>query len=418
MKQVAAGNQAVDKIKSIFLLGVSSNFTTLFGLVLVWIVLAKNEWVSGFWDTALTTLSFAPIFMSDAINHYVLGRLKLEHYKGWDDIQVTSRGRSRTSQNFHVFRIASIVPAYLLAGIFIASLGARDETVRTMKLAFLAAFILHFFRSTWFLQSCIAPRLPNYGGKRLMWRTFLIATIFFIWFLYLWAYADYPFTKTAIFVSGIFYFFLNGFLHPLPTVYSLLKPGKISRKDAFFSVEVLDDDQLGALDNYANIAAVANNCIAETGFAKNLNIRLPLIELPLFRSWGIVLADAERKNFLLVLDSEVKKGVHRCMIAFSQEKIFITTDFGSPQAKFPEFVIYQTVEKNITAKEMLEKHVELCSQSQIEKTADSICLKLETFVKNMIKFLETDSLAKRGKLQADVKTEVRPGENENDADKR
>lgn len=398
MEQVAAGNKAVDRIKSVFLLGLSSNFTTLVGLVMVWIILSRNDWVYGFWETAFTILAFAPVFMGDAINHYCLGRIRLEHYKGWDDIQVTSEGRIRVAHYYYIFRMVSVLPAYLLAGVFISSFGPEVATRTFMKQAFLAAFILNFFRATWFLKSCIAPRLPGYGGKKLFIRTFLAALAFSGWFLYMWMTPGAPYSKSFIFISGFFYFFLNAFLQPLPTRYSLLRPGKASRREAYFSVEVIEDEQLESLDNAVKINATTAEFITGFKFEKLKNIRLPLIELPLFQAWGTISCDPEGKIGLLVLDSEVKRGVHRSMVSYSGENIFITTDFGAPQAKFPANVKYQGLEKNITHEKMLEAHAKFTSECDMENVKSAICVKLEKFVKNMIKFLETDATAKR--LQA------------------
>jgi hypothetical protein len=100
---------------------------------------------------------------------------------------------------------------------------------------------------------------------------------------------------------------------------------------------------------------------------------------------------------MLVLDSEVGRGVHRSLISFRDDEIFITTDFGSPQAKFPDSVKYQNYEKNLSASELLQQHSRLISEARVDNVKASICLKLENFVKNMIKFLETDAAAKRSR---------------------
>jgi hypothetical protein len=379
------------------MLGLTSNFTTLAGLVLVWIYLSRGQWVEGFLETALTVLAFTPIFMGDAVDHYCLGRVRLEHLKGWDDIQITAKGRAQVAYNYHIFRVASIIPAYLLAAVYVGGFSAPAETVLKLKLAFLAAFILHFSRTTWFLQNCVAPRLPSYGGTRLAWRNLLAGLAFVAWFSYFWNKTDFPASKLSILGSGIFYFLLNGFLHPLPTRYSLLRPGKPSRREAFFSAEVLDDNQLAALKNYDEITAVSDKCRTELGFQKIANLRLPLLELPLFQAWGRVLSSEDGRIAMLLLDSEVGRGVHRSLISFRDDEIFITTDFGSPQAKFPDSVKYQNYEKNLSASELLQQHSRLISEARVDNVKASICPKLENFVKNMIKFLETDAAAKRSR---------------------
>ena len=405
MKKGNTGNQAVERLKSVFMLGLSSNLTTFSGLLLVWILIARNGLVSGFWETLLGVLAFTPLFMADAVNHYCLGRIRLEHLKGWDDIQITAGSRTLIAHHYYFFRLVSVVPAYLLAAYALSGLGLTSaDNALHLRMAFLAAFVLHFARSTWFLHHCVAPRLPGYGGHRLLWRTLISAVVFYGWFIYFSGrVSSLPekflyYSPIFIFLNGVFYFFLNAFMQPLPTRFSLLKPGRITRREAFFSVEILDEEQFANLDNSELINEKAESSSKNLSFTKISNIRLPLLELPLFQAWGSVFLDASGKIALLILDSEVGRGIHRSLISFAEEKVFITTDFGSPQAKFPAHVNYQSFNRNLSEKDLLEKHQKQIEEHSAEDLKNSVCIKLENFARSMIKFLENDAASGKNKL--------------------
>lgn len=417
MKQDASGNRAVDRIKSVFMLGISSNFTTLVGLVLIWILLVRSQMVEGAFATLVAVLAYTPIFMADAINHYCLGRIRLEHYKGWSDIQITPEGRVKTAHNYFFYRAVSIIPAYLLAASFFASLATTSaETVVKLKLAFLSAFILHFARTTWFLQSFIAPKLSGFGGKKLVIRSFVAACSFLMWFVWYWGSSQSgnvsAFSNTAIFFSGVFYFFLNSFLHPLPARYSLLRKGKTVKSKAFFNVERLEDKQLNSLGSAAEIIKRGEKVQQQLDFAHLANIRMPLIELPLFLCWGKALANSDGSVILLLLDSEVKKGVHRSFISMNNEKIYVTTDFGSPQARFPEDIKYQNLGRNIDDKELLLAHQQFINDVECYDIRETMEKRLEEFIKNMIKFLENKASNSRKKDGNNLKNTDKVSEGE------
>jgi hypothetical protein len=404
MQQGTSSNQAVERLKSVFMLGLSSNLTTFVGLLLIWIIAARQELVTGFFNTLLTVLAFTPVFMADAINHYCLGRIRLEHLKGWDDIQITPESRVLTAHHYQLFRMASIIPSYLLAATILSGLGLGSaETDLYIRMAFLAAFVLHFGRATWFLHRCVAPRLPGYGGRRLFWRTLISASVFIGWFI--WFSAKLPqlpektvtYSAGFTFICGIFYFFLNAFMHPLPTRYSLLRPGKVTRREVFFAVEILDDEQFKAMKNTGAIEAAVTDSNKELNFTKIANIRMPLLELPLFQAWGSIFVGSDGKVALLVLDTEVDRGVHRCLVSFTEDQTFITTDFGAPQAKFPTSVVYSNLDRKSSASAMMQQHLQKIDGQQVVDIRNSICLKLEHFVKSMIKFLEKDASSKQDK---------------------
>lgn len=419
MKQSGVSNQAVERLKSVFMLGLTSNMTTFAGLLLIWILTARSELVSGFLNTLLTVLAFTPTFMADAINHYCLGRIKLEHIKGWDDIQITPESRSQIAHHYQLFRIASIVPSYLLAASALSALGlASAEIELNLRLAFLAAFILHFARATWFLHHCVAPRLPGYGGRKLFWRSSIAILAFAGWFGYYSSQVATLSEKSVysasafIFLSGVFYFFLNAFMHPLPTRYSLLRPGKVTRREVFFAIEVLDQEQFAALNGVDAINAAAEECRRVLHFEKISNIRMPLLELPLFQAWGNIFIDASGKTAMLILDSEVARGVHRSLISFVGDSIFITTDFGAPQAKFPPGVTYCNLNRNLSATELMQKHQQQLGSADPDNIRNSVCLKLEHFVKSMIKFLEKDANA--NKIKPENTGEINESNSESD----
>ena len=57
-----------EKLKATFALGLSSNFSTLLGLLIIWVFLTRAEWADGFWSRALFVLLLGPTFLADSVN--------------------------------------------------------------------------------------------------------------------------------------------------------------------------------------------------------------------------------------------------------------------------------------------------------------------------------------------------------------
>jgi predicted glycosyl hydrolase (DUF1957 family) len=85
----------------------------------------------------------------------------------------------------------------------------------------------------------------------------------------------------------------------------------------------------------------------------------------------------------------------------SQNNIYITTDFGSPQAKFPENVNYRNFERDIDARELLKIHRDLIKDVKCYDIRETIENRLEEFIKNMIRFLENKAAVSRNKDKID-----------------
>jgi hypothetical protein len=151
------------------------------------------------------------------------------------------------------------------------------------------------------------------------------------------------------------------------------------------------------MKNTGAIEAAVTDSNKELNFTKIANIRMPLLELPLFQAWGSIFVGSDGKVALLVLDTEVDRGVHRCLVSFTEDQTFITTDFGAPQAKFPTSVVYSNLDRKSSASAMMQQHLQKIDGQQVVDIRNSICLKLEHFVKSMIKFLEKDASSKQDK---------------------
>ena len=394
MNQVTSSSTGFDKLKTIFFLGLTCNLTTFVGCTAVWITLSRNGWVEGPLDTALAVLSYVPIFMADAINHYTLGRIRLEHHKGWDDVQISVKGREKVARFYQFYRFISILPAYLLAAAFVYANNATADYARQLKIAFLFAFALNIVRASHLLQKYISPRLPAYGGKSLVRRLLITLSVFAVWFWWFYGQSGLAFTNAAIFGSGVLYFILSGLMQPLPAKFSLLKPARTGVGQDFFKVNKLSDEQLHAIPGSEAFTESVKQPLNEAGFRVLGNIRMPLIELPLFQSWGVIMISDDNRILALLLDTEVKKGPYRSLISFSPNRTVITTDFGSGQARFPTDIGYKLVERSLQKSEMLKLHRSRLDDSFAD-LSDTAWQRLEDLVKHILRFLESETAEKR-----------------------
>ena len=392
MTERSTQNQQIEKLKAIFMLGLQSNFPTLVGIVVIWIFLAKTGWMTGFWDIIFLVLSFVPTLMGDAINNYGLGRIKLEAQKGWEDVQISNAGKEIVTRYFAFWRAISILSAALFIAVLLAPLGATQEVQHNLKILFLVGFALHFLRSSIFLQKFFAPKVPAFGGKYLAYRTFAIGMVFAIWYFYLWTREIGVFSNWSILGQGILYFLLCAFLHPMPTRYSILRPGSLPRKRVFFTVEKILEDT-PKLPGWGEIEGKCKAWEKTLGFNFLANLKIPLIELPLFGAWGKSFMSQEKTELLVCIQTEVKKSTFRYLFSWSESQIFITTDFGAPAAKFPEEIIYQSINKSFTDEDFLNTHREFASNI-IEQNEHEVCDKLEQLIKRMISFLESNSISR------------------------
>ncbi len=408
MNQVTSSSTGFDKLKTIFFLGLTCNLTTFVGCTAVWITLSRNGWVEGPLDTVLAVLSYVPIFMADAINHYTLGRIRLEHHKGWDDVQISVKGREKVARFYQFYRFVSIMPAYLLAAAFVYSNAPGSVYAGQLKIAFLLAFALNTVRASYLLQRYIAPRLPSYGGKSLFRRLLITLSVFAVWFWWFYDQSGQAFTHKAIFGSGVLYFLLSGLMQPLPARFSLLKPSRTGVGQDFFKVNKLSDEQLYAIPGSDAFTETVKQPLTEAGFRVLGNIRMPLIELPLFQSWGVIMISDDNRILALLLDTEVKKGPYRSLLSFAPNKTVITTDFGSGQARFPADVNYKLVERSLQKSEMLKLHRSRLD-SNFTDLSDTAWQRLEDLVRHILRFLENETAEKR--RAAATNDQTSPAEN-------
>lgn len=236
------------KIQSIIFLGLGCNSTTLIGCVAVWIALSKIGVIqNGIIESALLVLSFAPIFMADAISNYVLGRIRLEYEKDWDDVLITEKARETTAKFYKVYRALSIVPAYLLAAVFVAAQANNAQIYNYLLIAFIVAFAFQYVRTVSFIHFAIAPVKENFGGTSLVKRALMCFGVFcfIVWSIKSCMY--YP--KSTIFWTGMIYFALAAILQPLPTQFSIFPKRREIRRvydsnsPANYSIIVSNDSE-------------------------------------------------------------------------------------------------------------------------------------------------------------------------------
>lgn len=221
MQSQTSDNSGFNKLKSIVLLGLSCNQTTIFGCILVWIFLSRNE-LSSFWNNIQMVLCALPFFMGDAVNYYVLGRIKLEQQNNWDDIKITDSVKAFIAKYYNLYRAVSIVTSYGLAMIMVLIMTAEkrpDWLVYTTA----SAALIHFILASTTILKGIAPVIPKYKKQGLIYRAVIIIAALAIWFYILKSYQTENLSHIFIFTSGMLYFVICGMMHPLPAKGSLFQ---------------------------------------------------------------------------------------------------------------------------------------------------------------------------------------------------
>ena len=344
-----------EKLKAIFALGIGSNFFTLTGGAISMIVLGKTGWVDSFFDQVWFSFCLAPTFMGDAVNSYVLGRIRLEKMKGWDDVQILPEGRESLLRLHRFWRTLSFISATLLGLILLTSLSPDPSAGRALCPLFLVVFTAHAARCMLTIQTCFAPVVPMFGGSWVIRRAAVTGAIFGGWLLWLWTRTPGPLSGLGFLLHGTVYFLMCAFLQPLPSKFSVIQPQTNSVHDMCASP--LEN----GLENPAERVAVANVSAwwkADGGFTSVGFFHMPLIELPLFQSYGEALRSPDGKILALILLTEVKPRIHRTLVSMVDDGAYITTDFGAPDAHFPEGFHYQTIASTETDPAFLNKHAE------------------------------------------------------------
>lgn len=408
MNKITSNSARFDKLKTVFFLGLSCNFTSLVGCIAVWVALDKLGYADGAIATALLVLSFAPIFMADAVNNYTLGRIKLEQEKNWDDVQVTPHGRKKVGLFYKFYRMLSIFPAYLLAASFVATYSQNAQAVHNLKFTFLFAFILNFTRAMTFLKNAVAPRLPSFGGRSLVARMIVISLCFSFWFMWFKQLEAVPTPKLYIFLSGIFYFIVSGIMHPLPTRFSLLSPGKHVTREAFLTIELISEKQLNLISK-ENITTPENTQpLEKEGFTLVKHVRMPLIELPLFQMWGSAYLNENKNIMAFLFENEIKKGLSFTFLSVKNGSYIITTSFETEGVRFPQGIDYEEADKSLKPSEILKLHINRMGMDS-ENLSDTPWKHLENLFKSIIDFLHTGT-AQRRKITKKTGNEIADNE--------
>ncbi|HEY9070778.1 MAG TPA: hypothetical protein VIV61_11035, partial [Candidatus Ozemobacteraceae bacterium] len=328
-----------DKLKATLMLGIGSNFSTMAGILAGWVILGRTGWIDGFWSQILFALLLAPIFMGDAINAYVLGRIRLDALHGWDDVQITDEGRRALGRMHFFWRTLSFLTAASLAALFLVSRSPEPVRFETVRVLFPALLFLHAARCFHTVHAYIAPRIPAFGGMALVKRFALAGGIGIPWVCWLTLRDVAPEAWWSMILHGIVYFLISGWLQPLPSKFSVFQPSGSGRRLPRLVVEPLR----GGLAEPAvsgDVRREAERWQADHGFALLSDVRMPLLEMPLFEATGTALASADGRSVLLLLQSEVRPRPHRTLVSWIESKALVTTDFGATTARFPGGITY------------------------------------------------------------------------------
>ena len=221
MQSQTSDNSGLNKLKTIFFLGLCCNRTTIIGCILVWMFLSRNE-LSYFWNNIKMVFSVLPFFMGDAVNNYVLGRIKLESDNNWDDICMTSTHKSFIAKLYKLYRAVSIVSAYGIVAIMIYIMTVH-QVPQWLLYTVATAAALHFFMALHNIIKGIAPVIPHYKVKGLIYRGLFIVLAISIWVFILLNSPTNNISLLFVFTSGILYFVICGVMHPLPAKGSLFQ---------------------------------------------------------------------------------------------------------------------------------------------------------------------------------------------------
>ena len=221
MQSQTSDNSGLNKLKTIFFLGLSCNQTTIIGCILVWMFLSRNE-LSYFWNNIIMVYCVLPFFMGDAVNNYVLGRIKLESDNNWNDICMTSTHKTFIAKLYKLYRAVSIVSAYGIVAIMIYIMTVHQVPDWLLYTVATAAAI-HFFMAIHSIIKGIAPVIPHYKMKGLIYRGVFIVLAISIWVFILLNSRTDNISHLFVFTSGILYFVICGVMHPLPAKGSLFQ---------------------------------------------------------------------------------------------------------------------------------------------------------------------------------------------------
>ncbi|MBI3038927.1 hypothetical protein HYY75_07760, partial [bacterium] len=305
-----------EKFKANISVGFGANFFTIGGVLLSLIILSKTNWVIGFYNQVISSLCLAPIFMGDAINSYWLCRIRMEGEKGWNDILVTPEGALGLKKLHLFWRALSMLPALVLALVFLTSLSENPTSFFFLKPVFLLFFILHFIRCFHSAYHYLAPLFPSLGGRGFVKKILIMGGIFSIWASWIF-FRDpaLPFSNLGFVFHGTFYFLFCGSLHPLPSKFSIFQLKPRGKPVIIKAIEPLPNE-LGKDFLLDETASEVKKWAIQGNFISSGFLKMPLLEMPIFVAVGEALIAPNNKTLLLILKSETQERWYRSVISW------------------------------------------------------------------------------------------------------
>jgi hypothetical protein len=325
--------------------------------------------VPDFWAHVVTAFFAIPVFMADSLSAYFHGRLYYEELKGWKDIQVTPEGKKLALRHSPFWRMLSLAAAACLAIFLFHGFTGSPAYWRWFFTPFVLLFTIHALHAQWFIFQHIGPLVPAFTSRAHLSRTLGLALFSALWLIWLGFRGPEPFTKWAILFHGGLYFFLNSFLHPVPSKFSVFRLTDPVRSKAPAIAGPLPAAKLG----YIRDTAITRE--AELwrgiGFSRELGLfHMPLLELPLFEAVGEAFTTDQGEHLAMIVKTEVRTFRHRCLISRNAHTWFITTDFGAPDAKFPQSVVYRNYPLETPTAQLLQAHVDMAGADLLPFAAD------------------------------------------------
>lgn len=378
-----------DKITATFTLGIGSNFTTMAGVLAAWIFLTRTGWVDGFWKQLFQAFLLAPVFLGDAMNAYVLGRIALDTRRGWDDVQITDEGRRALSRMHYPWRALSIATSASLAAIFLVSLAPDPAAFAWVRYVFPTLLFFHAARCLYTIRTYVSPRLPSFGGAALFKRAMLAYLAGALWLGWLLTRPHAPFVWWSVPLHGCAFFLIVGWLQPLPSKFSIFQPGGSGRKLPKLVVEPLRAG-ISQPAISGDVRGEEARWQSEHGFVTISDVRMPLLEMPLFEAAGTALAAPDNASLLLVLQAEVRSRPHCTLISWVDGKAFVTTNFGSTTSRFPAGITYLSRQPDETPASFLAAHRAACPAGTDTTIPQPPWAALQAMVEAMIVFLHRE----------------------------
>lgn len=355
-----------DKLQANLNLGLGSNFFTIGGFLAAWIMLERTGWVDDWWHKILVAFSLIPVFMGDALNAYFLGRIRLERDKGWLDVQMTPEGKDLMVRFYYFWRGLSLTTTALLALILLCGHSPDPARWKWLSIAFPVIFLVHFLRGQYTVVSFYGPLVPTYTLENQKKKIALLLLVSSTWLYWLYQREPGPFSNWSCIGHGMVFFFLNSFLHPVPSKFSLFRLHDSGKPRVLEKVELLETEQVDFVQAPEMVAELS--LWEALGFSRNIgSCRMPLLELPIFHAVGQAFVSEEQRCVLLLLKTDLRPRPHRTLLSWAGDRIYITTDFGAPDARFPGEVTYANLPLTSAPEPFLKEH-----RARIPGTADPV----------------------------------------------